>query len=163
MTVSVTLSVGPWTRIIGTLDADLADRDEAAVAHALIEAIDRGARDAIDRAGSEARAVRDRRRLEPLVPYIRDAVAGYDRESPGLFGPVVGFLRREQGMSLAALARAMGRDPRSVRSWESQRPSRCEAFTDFVRASAGLGYEVLAVYEVVGLMEREPRGPRLVA
>jgi DNA-binding transcriptional regulator YiaG len=148
--VPVTLTIGDRTYLAGSvpdLGAEFDDADVAGIMGDLAQTVRRHVEHAAEGMAitRDAAVILERHRAA-LTLAVRTTPDGGDP-----IGPITRYLRERAGMTRTNLARAMGRDRRSVAAWEAGRPSRFTGLDDR-SASRALGYApaaLMAVYSAV--------------
>ncbi len=139
--VPVSLTIGNQTWLLGSVpDAGpIDDREMGPLLEGLATAVRRQVTNMADRMYSTRDAAAILRRHRAALTFAVRTAPGHN-----VTGPMVRVLREAGGMSRTDLARAMGHDPRSVKTWEAGRPSRFTLVEDW-RASVALGYSPTAI------------------
>jgi hypothetical protein len=152
----VTVGVGDAVTIVGYLPAPTG-RLASEVDAALIEAIEKAARGAVTAAATELRRIEEvQRGCRMLVSTgLVDELAGLPSRSDPT-GPTTRLLRSEAGITLAALAKGMERDPTTVRKWERGQKTRVH-LGDIGRAADVLGILSSSLCEIAWAFEEQAR------
>lgn len=128
----------------GTVDVD-----------SLVEALADDARRLVPHTASRIRCVMDIERLAAYAPELLEAVRTVGPRGDSL-GPVVRVLRQKQGMSRAALARAIGRDRGMLAAFEGGGFTRTN-LADLHRIGDVLGYSSAALMEFADMLLKRAR------
>jgi len=138
MSTPVTLRIGDHTRLLGSLELGNDSADDE-----ILEVFERKVAEALAEATRSLYQASDMRELVKKVPALRKAIQQADPDGEPS-GVAVGVLRREANITLVSMARAMKRDPGTVRAWERGRKTKMHV-SDLRKAAAHVGHDATAV------------------